>query len=268
MITLKKLYQIFFFLGLFFFPFNEYEGIAFLGEFKTEAGAIFLIIGFLLLIIESGVTNKISIPYKSIIFKILTVFLLWCFIATLLNFYYVQSNYFKHTGGINRFIRQYFALLISSLIFFIFYWNVLINMEMKDILFKIRKIFLFSLIIASVYGFFETLVSFFGFGFFLPILKLFDYFPFLEVSLHGEGRISSVSYEPPFLAIYLITIAGWMFSYVLTSTSKYKYIPTLLVLLLTFFSGSRTALIVVTLQFVIFLSYLYKFYSTMQYLLI
>jgi O-antigen ligase len=52
-----------------------------------------------------------------------------------------------------------------------------------------------------------------------------------------------------------------MFSYVLTSKSNYRYIPTLLVLQLTFFSGSRTALIVITLQFVIFLSYLYKYYG-------
>ena len=258
MITLKRLYQIFFFLGLFFFPFNEYEGIAFLGEFKTEAGAIFLIIGFLLLIIESGVTNKISIPYKSLIFKILITFLLWCFVATFLNIYSVQSNYFKHTGGINRFIRQYFALLISSLIFFLFYWNVLINMELKEILFKIRKTFLFSLIVASVYGFLETLVSFFGIGFFLPILKLFDYFPFLEVSLHGEGRISSISYEPPFLAIYLITISGWMFSYILTNKGFLKFLPTIAILFLTFFSGSRTGLMVVFFQLLIFLTILYK----------
>ena len=84
------------------------------------------------------------------------------------------------------------------------------------------------------YGFIETLISFFGFAFLNPILDLFDYLPFIEVSYHAEGRISSVSYEPPFLAIYLITIAGWMFSYILTSSSKLRYIPTVLVLILTF----------------------------------
>ncbi len=36
---LKYLYTILFFLGLFFFAFNEFEGIPALGEFQNEAGA-------------------------------------------------------------------------------------------------------------------------------------------------------------------------------------------------------------------------------------
>ncbi|WP_166426923.1 O-antigen ligase family protein [Flavobacterium psychrotolerans] len=131
-------------------------------------------------------------------------------------------------------------------------------MELKDILFKIRKVFLYSLIIASIYGFLETLVSFFHIGFLLPVLKLLDYFPFLEVTLHAEGRISSISYEPPFFAIYLITISGWMFSYILTNKGIFKFLPTIAILLLTFFSGSRTGLMVVFFQFVILITILFK----------
>jgi O-antigen ligase len=258
LLLIKKSYHILFFLGLFFFPFNEYQGIDALGEFKSEAGALFFMAGFVLLIVESMFIGKISIPYKSIFFKILIIFLLWCFITTLLNGSSVLTNYFKHTGGVDRFLRQYFALLLSSIIFFIYYWNVLIRMELKDIFFKIRKIFLFSLIVATVYGFLETLVSYFGFGFFFPILELFDYFPFLEVSLHVKGRISSISYEPPFFAIYLITISGWMFSYILTSKKISRFLPTIAVLTLTFFSGSRTGLMVVFFQLLIFITILFK----------
>lgn len=114
----RKIYTILFFLGLFFFSFNEYEGISLLGEFKTESGAIFLFLGFLFVIIESLFTKKIYLPYKSFIFQLIFLFLIWCLISTLLNGTSVIENYFKHTNGINRFIRQYFALCLSCIFFF------------------------------------------------------------------------------------------------------------------------------------------------------
>ena len=258
MVTSKNILNCLFLLGLFFFSFNDYEGIAALGEFKKEAGAIFFLFGFFFLIIEFCFTKKISIPYKNILFRLIIVFLVWCFTTTLLNFPGVLSNYFKQTSGINRFFRQYFALLISSIIFFIFYWNVLVKMSIRDILFKIRKVFLLSLVVSSIYGFLETLVTYFGIHSLTQILKLFDYFPFLEVDLDTNGRISSICYEPPFFAIYLITISGWMFSYVLTEKSVLRFVPTIVVILLTFFSGSRTGLIVVLFQLFIFTTILYK----------
>jgi O-antigen ligase len=258
MIALRKVNEILLLTGLFFFSFNDYEGIPFLGEYKKEAGAIFFLFGFFLMIVESGYSKKISIPFKSPIFKTVLVFIAWCFITTILNLPDVINNYFKHTGGVNRFIRQYTSLIISTFIFFLFYWNVIVKMSSKDILFKIRKTFFLSLIVASIYGFLETGVVFFGMNYLLPPLKLFDYLPFLEVKLGDYGKISSICYEPPFLAIYLISIAGWMFSYILTEKGILKFVPTAAVLLLTFFSGSRTGLLVVFFQFSIFLIILYK----------
>ena len=255
---LQKTYKILFFLGLFFFPFNRYEGISGLGEFKSESGAIFLFIGFLFLILSSILTKRIIIPYKSTIFQLIILFLIWCLLTTLFNFNTVYFNYFKQTSGINRFIRQYIALLLSSLIFFILYINVLAKMELKEILFKIRKVFLWSLIVAVLYGFLEILITIFSFNFVQPVIKLFDYFPFLESNLYSTERISSISYEPPFLAIYLITISGWMFSYILTSKNPLRFLPTICVLILTYFSGSRTGLLVIFFQLVIFLFFLYK----------
>lgn len=255
---LSKIYTFLFYIGLFFFSFNEYYGISFLGEFKTESGALFFLLGFLVLIVESIAQKKISIPYKSTLFQLLLFFLLWCFTTTLLNGNTVFSNYFKHTNGFNRFLRQYFSLLLSCMVFFLLYWNVICKMKVSDILLKIRKVFLLSLIVAFVYGFLETLVVIFGFGTFYPALKLFSYFPFLEVSLHSAGRISSIAYEPPFLAIYLITISGWMFSYILTHKSLFKFLPAFAVLFLTYFSGSRTGLVVVVIQLFVFCTFLYK----------
>lgn len=255
---LSKIYTFLFYVGLFFFSFNEYKGISFLGEFKTESGALFFLLGFLVLIVDCIAEKKVSVPYKSTLFQLLVFFLLWCFTTTLLNGNTVYLNYFKHTSGINRFLRQYFSLLLSCIVFFLLYWNVIYKMTVPEILLKIRKVFLLSLIVAFVYGLLETLVVIFGFGTLYPVLKLFSYFPFLEVSLHSAGRISSIAYEPPFLAIYLITISSWMFSYILTHKSPFKFLPGFAVLFLTYFSGSRTGLIVVVIQLFVFCTFLYQ----------
>jgi len=250
---LKQLYTILFFLGLFFFAFNEFEGIPALGEFQNEAGAFFFLAGFVVLLLH----GKVGLPIKSPLFWLLIAFLLWCLVATLFNLPTVLNSYFKYTGGLNRFIRQYISLLLSCIVFFTLYWNVIKNMTVTDILLKIRKVFFLSLIVASAYGFIETVYVVFHIGPAYTILKLFGYLPFLEPKVHVD-RISSISYEPPFLAIYLITVAGWMFSYIITEKRWFKFIPGLAVLVLTYFSGSRTALLVIFIQLGVFLSFLYK----------
>lgn len=250
---LKQLYTILFFIGLFFFSFNEFEGIEAFGEFKNEAGAFFFLAGFFVLILD----GKIGLPIKNRLFLVLMIFLIWCLITTFLNLPTVLDSYFKHTGGLNRFIRQYVSLLLSCVLFFTLYWNVIKNMTVTEILLKIRKVFFLSLVVASAYGFLETLYVVFHIGPAYPVLKLFGYFPFLEPVVHDK-RISSIAFEPPFLAIYLITIAGWMFSYILTEKKWYKFVPSLAVLVLAYFSGSRTALLVIFIQLGIFLSFLYK----------
>ncbi len=264
---LKKLYTSFFFIGLFFFSFNDYEGIPMLGEFKKDAGSIFFFFGFILVFIEALYHKKLYIPYKSILFKSLILFILWCLISTFLNISSVSNNYFKHTTGFVRFIRQFISLIISTIIFFLFYWRVVSQMKIEDILYGIRKTFFLSLIIASSYGLLEILIVVFGFGFLRPIIKFFNYFPFLEVVLDTNGRISSICYEPPFFAIYLITIAGWMFSYILTEKKIFKFIPTILILILTFYCGSRTGLLVIIFQLFVFIAILYKKKSNRKYIL-
>jgi hypothetical protein len=250
---LKKLYTILFFTGLFFFSFNEFEGIPLLGEFQNEAGAFFFLSGFVVLLLD----GRFYLPVKNKIYFVLLLFLFWCAVATLINLPGVMDSYFKHTPGLSRFVRQYFSLLLSTVVFFMLYWNVIREMSYKDIFYRIRKVFFISMIVASAYGFFETLFSIFHIAAAYPILQLFSYFPFLEVKVH-EIRISSIAYEPPFLAIYLITVAGWMFSYILTEKKWYRFIPAIAVLILTFYSGSRTALLVVFIQLAVFLHFLYK----------
>ena len=253
-LTSRKLYVFVFLVGVFFIPFNSFEGIQVLGEFKGEHGAHFLLLAFIILLYDAYKTKRFSIPYKSFVFQLVVIFIVWCFLATLLNLPSVYESYYKRTGGINRFIRQYFALLLSSILLFLLYWNVLVKMENQKILILIRRVFLYSFIAVSVYAFFEILYISFGFFPAYKVLKFFEYFPFVEFTQDSSNRISSVCFEAPALATFLISAAGWMFSYILTNKGPVKYIPTAVVLILTYFSGSRTALIVIVFQLIVFLS--------------
>lgn len=251
-ITLRKIYVFLFLLGVFFIPFNSWEGLEFMGEFKRESSAIFFLFAFVFLFLEIVFKRKIKFPKDNIV-TLLVLFIAWILITILFNFPTVLDSFYKKTSGLNRFIRQFLSLLISCGIFLSVYYFTIKTLEAKDILRKIRRILLYSLIVVFVYAFFEIIYIFSGFYPAYQVLKLFDYFPFTEFDMQNNGRISSVAWESPALGTFLITISGWMFSYIITHTKIYKYIPLLFVLILTYYSGSRTALIVIVIQFIVFL---------------
>ena len=253
-VTLRHTYTLLFLLGVFFIPFNSYEGISFLGEYRKDAAIIFFLFSFLFFAIDSAFKRKIRLPQNNIFFQILLLFVGWLILTTVFNGYTVSQNYMKQTSGLSRFIRQFFSLLIA-LFLFITTYNLAWKYSLKAVFLLLRKWFLYSFVFVTIYGVLETFVVYFRVEELKPVLLLFDYVPFVDVFLDFKfNRISSVAYEPPFLAIYLITIAGWMFSYILTSKGVKKYIPTIALFFLMFFSGSRTALIVVLLQFIVFLA--------------
>ncbi len=256
--SLRTLYTVLFFLGLFFIPFNSYIGIPVLGEYSRESATLFFLLGGGILVVELLINKRVVFPLKNGVFCAVCLFLGWCFLTTLLNINTVSDNYYKGISGIERFFRQYVSLLIIAFFFFLFFINVLDRLSAADILKKIRKIFLFSLVFIAFYSALETLIVVFGIGQLKPLLLYFNYFPFTEVRLSGE-RISGVSFETPFLAIYLITICGWMLSYIITATSIWRFLPALLILELTFFAGSRTGLVVISLQYLVFFGVLLFF---------
>lgn len=110
-----------------------------------------------------------------------------------------------------------------------------------------------------IYTILEVLIVIFHFTKLIPIINLFDYLPFIDVRLDfNYARISSISFEPPFLAIYLITISGWMYSYIITDKGITKFLPALSVLVMAFLSGSRTMLVVMIIQLIVFLMLLFR----------
>lgn len=258
-INFEKYIYYFFIIGLFLFPFNQVEIMPFMGEYVREFGSIFFFLGFLITGFEFLKTGKIQIPYKSLLFQLLILFYIFAIICTVVNLPTVVDNYFKRTTGISRFIRQMISLTIPIFIFIPFFWRAIMNWNTEKIFNTIRRIFLSSLIFVSIYCFWEILFSFFGFFPAKYVLEIFGILPFMEPFLHSTGRISGMTYEPPFFAIYLITISGWIFSYLITEKNIFlKFGPTALLLLLTFFSGSRTGLLVVFVIFSMFVIYLYK----------
>ena len=256
---IKSLTFLFVLLGLFFLPFNSYEGIPFLGEFSKDSCFLFFLFAFFLQILTVISLGKIKIPYKHPIFVVLMLVLLWFFLTYLLNIIDINTYYLKQTSGHKRFIRQYVSIIISSLFLFLTYYNVFSHYSVIKLFVLLRKVFLICFIVVCVYTFIEIPIIYLGQTQLQPVLYLFDYFPFCEAWLDYKlGRISSVTYEPPAFAEYLMTIAGWMFSYIITNKGLKSFIPTVLVITFAILSGSRSGLAIILLQFLFFLIYFIK----------
>lgn len=256
-ITLKNIYTLLFLMGVFFIPFNDFQGFSFLGEYQNEAATYFFLGGFAMVLIEAILRRKIFLPIKSIYVQLIVLFIVWTIITFVFNFESISENYFKQTSGTSRFIRQFISLIISSVVFSVLFWSVIRKRSIIELFEKIRRVILGCLIFVFIYGCLEVLIVRFGVYQVFNIYKAFEIFPFVKTHLHIEGRISSVSYEVPALGNYLITIAPWMFSYFLTTKKRLLQLaPTAMIILLTLLSGSRTALINVTLQLLIFIGFL------------
>ena len=236
--------------GIFFLPFNSWNGISILGEYYRDSCVLFFLLAFFILLFK----KKIKLPLHSPIFYSLIVFLVWAAATMALNFETVTDNYFKQTSGVIRFLRQYFSLILAAFILPITFYNSFLNIDPKRIIYLIRKAIYYSFVIVIVYAIIEVLVVKFNLiNLEKPVLNLFDYFPFVEAKTDLRlKRISSVTFEPPALGTYLITIFAWMCSYIITSKSYFRFLPALLVIVLAFISGSRAAFFIIVVQAFIF----------------
>lgn len=243
-------------LGVFFMPFNSWSGIGFLGEYYRDSCFLFFSFAFFLTLFK----KRINIPVNSLIFQFLILFILWSVLATLLNLNNVLEYYFKQTSGISRFINQFGSLIIASVIIPVTFYNGFKKINIDKIFRLIRGVILASLLIAFIYSVFEILIVKLNMVYLKKsILNLFDYFPFTEAKTDMRlRRISSVTFEPPALGTYLLSIAGWMFSYVFTEKNRLKYLPSLIVIFLGFMSGSRAAFFIILIQLLVAIIFFIK----------
>ena len=248
-ITIKNLIIPALLLGIFFIPFNSWSGIGFLGEYYRDSCFLFFSFAFVLVLFK----RRINIPVKNLIFQFLTLFILWSILATLFNAHNIADYYFKQTSGLSRFINQFGSLIIASIIIPLTFYNGFKWININKTFRLIRRVVLASLIIVLIYSIIEILIVKFDMvNLKKPILNLFDYFPFTEAKTDMRlRRISSVTFEPPALGTYLLSIAGWMFSYIFTEKKNFKYLPIVIVLFLGFMSGSRAAFFAIIIQFII-----------------
>jgi len=236
--------------GIFFLPFNSWDGISFLGEYYRDSCVLFFLLAFFTLLFK----KKIKLPFHSPIFYSLIIFLVWAVLTTLINFETVIDNSFKQTSGVVRFLRQYFSLILAAVILPTTFYNSFLNIDSKRLIYQIRKAIYYSFIVVIVYAIIEILVVKFNMiNLKKPVLNIFDYFPFVEAKTDLRlKRISSVTFEPPALGTYLITIFSWMCSYIITSKSYLRFLPALLVIALAFISGSRAAFFIIIVQAIMF----------------
>ena len=243
-------------LGVFFIPFNSWSGIGFLGEYYRDSCFLFFSFAFFLTLFK----KRINLPVNSLIFQFLILFILWSVLATLINLNNVLEYYFKQTSGISRFINQFGSLIIASVIIPVTFYNGFKKINIDKIFRLIRGVILASLLIAFIYSVFEILIVKLNMVYLKKsILNLFDYFPFTEAKTDMRlRRISSVTFEPPALGTYLLSIAGWMFSYVFTEKNRLKYLPSLIVIFLGFMSGSRAAFFIILIQLLVAIIFFIK----------
>ena len=248
-ITIKNLIIPTLLLGIFFIPFNSWSGIGFLGEYYRDSCFLFFSFAFVLVLFK----RRINIPVKNLIFQFLILFILWSILATLFNAHNIADYYFKQTSGLSRFINQFGSLIIASIIIPLTFYNGFKWININKTFRLIRRVVLASLIIVLIYSIIEILIVKFNMvNLKKPLLNLFDYFPFTEAKTDMRlRRISSVTFEPPALGTYLLSISGWMFSYIFTEKKNFKYLPIVIVLFLGFMSGSRAAFFAIIIQFII-----------------
>ena len=236
--------------GIFFMPFNSWEGIPFLGEYYRDSCVLFFLLAFFIILFK----KKIKLPFHSPIFYSLIIFLVWAALTTFINFETVLQNSFKQTSGVVRFLRQYFSLVLAAFVLPITFYNSFLKINSKRLIYSIRKVIYYSFVIVIIYSIIEILIVKFNMiNLKKPLLNIFDYLPFVEAKTDLRlKRISSVTFEPPALGTYLITIFSWMCSYIITSKSHFKFLPALLVIGLAFVSGSRAAFFIIIIQAIVF----------------
>lgn len=243
-------YVFFFFFGLVLLPFNQTQGLVILREYANEYAIYCWIVGGILALIEDFFINKrLIIPTISRPLVLWSLFFVWCLLTYLFNFDDIQVNFFKNRTGNNKFFFQIISIFLTSF-FLLYYFNkVFIRMSIQSIFLSIRKILTYVFGVVFVYGILEFLVSQFNSILARKLIDILNYLPLFNKVHFYEGRLSSVSFEVPALGNYLIFIYGWMFSYVFTKGKWYKrYLPSVLVVLLTLLSGARAATVIIIFE--------------------
>lgn len=250
---MNKVVDFLFYLGIVLIPFTQISGIELLREYTNESAIYCWILGGILVLADDFfIKRRINFPFNSTVVLLWSMFFSWCIFSYLLNFTEIQSNYFKYRTGNNRFIFQVFSLFLPSYFLVYYFYSIINRTGLIKVFYKIRKVLLTTFLFVFIYALLELFAGKYSINWARSLIEYLNYIPVLNKTEFYETRLSSVSFEVPALGNYLIFIYGWMFSYVFTASKWYRrFLPSILVIALTFMSGARAALVIVLVQTIV-----------------
>lgn len=230
-------------LALFLTPFTGVSGISFLGSMGKTASVYPLLIGIVLWIGQRR--GIITIPrYKS--FYCLFSFYIIAVLSICINLDEIQYYHFQGQIGIQRAVVQLVSLGFCVIIP-IYVYDILKKYRgnLYEFLFRYLE---YSFYIAGIYSVVE-LLSFFNIGDASSGLAFLDGL-FRDEEPNGNiMRVRSVTLEPSALGEYSAVILPW-FIYK-SGCNKRCFLLTIYLLVLCFLSVSRTAYVVLIIQFLL-----------------
>jgi hypothetical protein len=253
-VRLSKLNWLALLLTVFLLPFTGIAGFSFLGELQGDASAhIILLIGFPIFLYTIFYQKKVKL-INNWIYLLFIFFLITTCITSVISIN-TFSHVFKGKSGYEKFILQYSLLLFFSIFVCHYFYYILSNYTLDSILLSLRKIIKLSYILVCIYAFFEVL-HIYGIDTFTPLLKVVDQVIRSESEFNflTHNRIRSVSPEPPFLTLFLVFAVPWLLSYFITHPQQKlgNWILLTSIILLVYFSGSRSGLVIITLELILF----------------
>ncbi len=241
-------------------PFSSTKFLLPLGELSTDASSQVALLGSLFFLVAAMFKSKVPVIKNYWILA----FLLWSIISGFYNYSEILQHSFKGKIGWVKYVTQFAMFFFFSVPILHFLLNNISKYSSVTIEKKARNILMFVFYFSSFYAAIEILVGIYHIG---SLHKVYNILNILILKYKSQswnlGRISGITQEPPFLAMYLIFISPWAFTEIIKRTTLLKYIPLGLIFMAAFYSGSRTAFIIISLQFLVFvlLSFKKKKYS-------
>ncbi len=243
-------------------PFTDFAGIKALGEHKQDLAAHILLVGvgvyYLMLFLKKKIT-----PINSIIYQLYVLFFVWCIFAYFFNYTSISTSLFKGRAGNRQFINQMIIYGMSIFGFVPFFHYVIGRYSSWEIIRLMRKYMYYVLFFVFFVVMLEILIGWYQVSFLKPL------YDFIHTAIMRESgsepswsanRVTGVTYEPPYLAMYLMVVLPFMLTYIYDNRKKLFTVA--LVFILVFLSGSRTALIVCIIQLFIFIVLLMRYVYT------
>ncbi|WP_434037253.1 O-antigen ligase family protein [Formosa sp. 4Alg 33] len=248
-------------ISIFLIPFTFSDTRLFLnlGEFRNETYIYPLLLAVLIFGLTVIFKGKIKVPLKNNYFILIGLFSLWCFLTFVFNFFEIQSNVFKDTKGVSRFLGQFLSLIFCVLIVPITLYNILEKYDIHYVFGKIEKVIRVSLICVFIASVLQILSVIYHVSIAHNIIQLINEnisILYIREDVLNQ-RISGTSHEPPFLGMYLIFIFPWFLRRLITfKPKKVTLVYIFIIFILVFYSRSRAAQLFCLIELIVFIVFL------------